>query len=277
MVRDLKATLPLARMFTTEFPPYVDKRATYVTFVEVSTLFDVRTDHLATRSDEVDLQLWIAQGSEPLPRRVVITYKNSPGRAAVPRRPVRLEHRAEGRRCRVPVRSAGGCGASQLLAPLNHRHFDYPHWRPTMNRRPRLRGIPVALVSVAGLVVAVWADVDAAGRGGGGGGRGGAAAACRGAVPPAAAACLRGSCPSVPRSHRAARPRRSDPRRRTTSSADSRQGSQGQRQDDLDVNQDHRQDYRDDARGDRQDEADDVRDDRQDYYDDWDGGNSLRR
>ena len=50
-----------------------------VTLVEVSTLFDVPTDHLAIRTQEVDLQLWIAQGPEPLPRRVVITYKNAPG------------------------------------------------------------------------------------------------------------------------------------------------------------------------------------------------------
>jgi hypothetical protein len=79
MVRDLHATMPLARMFTTEFPASLDKRATSVTFVEEFSLFDVPTDHLAVRSDEVDMQLWIARGQEPLPRRVVITYKNAPG------------------------------------------------------------------------------------------------------------------------------------------------------------------------------------------------------
>jgi len=79
MVRDLQATMPLARMFTTGFAPYLDKRARSVTFVEECTLFDVPTNHLAARSDDVDLQLWIARGPEPLPRRVVITYKNAPG------------------------------------------------------------------------------------------------------------------------------------------------------------------------------------------------------
>jgi len=79
MVRDLQATLPLARMFTTGFPVDLDKRATSVTFVEECSLFDVPTDHVAVRSAEVDLQLWIAKGPEPLPRRVVITYKNAPG------------------------------------------------------------------------------------------------------------------------------------------------------------------------------------------------------
>lgn len=79
MVRDLRATLPLARMFTTGFPVDLDKRAASVAFVEECTLFDVPTDHVAVRSAEVDLQLWIAKGPQPLPRRVVITYKNAPG------------------------------------------------------------------------------------------------------------------------------------------------------------------------------------------------------
>lgn len=79
MVRDLHATMPLARMFTTEFPASLDKRAKSVTLVEECSLFDVPTDHLAVRSDEVDMQLWIAKGQEPLPRRIVITYKNAPG------------------------------------------------------------------------------------------------------------------------------------------------------------------------------------------------------
>ena len=79
MVRDLQATLPLARMFTTGFPVDLDKRATSVAFVEECSLFDVPTDHVAVRSAEVDLQLWIAKGPEPLPRRVIVTYKNAPG------------------------------------------------------------------------------------------------------------------------------------------------------------------------------------------------------
>ena len=79
MVRDLRATLPLARMFTTGFPVDLDKRVTSVAFVEECSLFDVPTDHVAVSSAEVDLQLWIAKGPQPLPRRVVITYKNDAG------------------------------------------------------------------------------------------------------------------------------------------------------------------------------------------------------
>jgi hypothetical protein len=41
---------------------------------------DVPCDHLAVRTSKgVDFQVWVAQGSEPLPRRIVITYKEETG------------------------------------------------------------------------------------------------------------------------------------------------------------------------------------------------------
>jgi hypothetical protein len=40
----------------------------------------VPCDHLAVRTaGGVDFQVWIAQGDEPLPRRIVITYKDENG------------------------------------------------------------------------------------------------------------------------------------------------------------------------------------------------------
>jgi len=39
----------------------------------------VPTDHLAVRTKDVDFQIWIARGKEPLPRRIVMTYKNFRG------------------------------------------------------------------------------------------------------------------------------------------------------------------------------------------------------
>ncbi len=79
MVRDLRLTLPLARMFHTGFRGSLEKMVTLVSFVEENFLFDVPTDHLAVRSENVDLQVWVAQGERPLPRRAVITYKKEPG------------------------------------------------------------------------------------------------------------------------------------------------------------------------------------------------------
>ncbi len=78
-VRDLQLTLPLARMFLTGFPKDMETRITSISYVEENYLFDVPTDHLAARSTDVDLQLWIARGEQPLPRRVILTYKNVPG------------------------------------------------------------------------------------------------------------------------------------------------------------------------------------------------------
>ncbi len=79
MVRDLQMTLPLARMFHTGLPKYLEKQITSIIYVEEDYLFDVPTDHLAARSADVDYQLWIAQGEQPLPRRIILTYKNAPG------------------------------------------------------------------------------------------------------------------------------------------------------------------------------------------------------
>jgi len=79
LVRDLQITLPLARMFLTSFPKDMKEKVTSIDYVEENFLFDVPTDHLAIRSADVDLQMWIAQGEQPLPRRIIITYKNAPG------------------------------------------------------------------------------------------------------------------------------------------------------------------------------------------------------
>jgi hypothetical protein len=79
VVRDLQFTVPLARMLHTGFAEQLERKLTAISYVEENTLFDVVTDHLAIRSEDVDMQLWVAQGDEPFPRRIVLTYKNAPG------------------------------------------------------------------------------------------------------------------------------------------------------------------------------------------------------
>jgi len=79
LVSDLKVPLPLARMFRTNFPAELETLVEEVEYVEQNILTDVPTDHLAVRSRDVDFQIWIARGKEPLPRRIVITYKNARG------------------------------------------------------------------------------------------------------------------------------------------------------------------------------------------------------
>jgi hypothetical protein len=79
VVKELQIPVPLARIFTTAFPQQMEKLVTSIDYVETNRLFDVPTDHLAVRGEEVDFQVWVAQGDAPLPRRVIITYKNAPG------------------------------------------------------------------------------------------------------------------------------------------------------------------------------------------------------
>jgi len=79
LVGDLKIPLPLARMFRTNLPTELERLVEEVDYVEQNMLTDVPTDHLAARCKDVDFQLWIARGKEPLPRRIVISYKNARG------------------------------------------------------------------------------------------------------------------------------------------------------------------------------------------------------
>lgn len=80
IVSVLETPLPLARMFLTTIPAELEQLVEEIDYVELNTLTDVPTDHLAVRTRDVDYQVWIARGKDPLPRRVVITYKNFRGK-----------------------------------------------------------------------------------------------------------------------------------------------------------------------------------------------------
>jgi len=68
--------IPLARMLVTSLPQELERMVTEVDYVEKDTLNEP-LDHIAARSQKVDLQVWIA--ADKLPRRMIITYKNAPG------------------------------------------------------------------------------------------------------------------------------------------------------------------------------------------------------
>ncbi len=77
---DLKIRMPLALMFLSTLPSEPDNLGVSADYVEKTTIRDVPCDHLAVRTaGGVDFQVWIAQGREPLPRRIVITYKDERG------------------------------------------------------------------------------------------------------------------------------------------------------------------------------------------------------
>ena len=79
-VSDLKVRVPLAMMLLSTLPSEIDRRVVSADYVEKTTIMDVPCDHLAVRTGQgVDFQVWVAQGEQPLPRRIVITYISETG------------------------------------------------------------------------------------------------------------------------------------------------------------------------------------------------------
>jgi hypothetical protein len=80
LVRDLQITVPLARMLLTTLPQELESKAESVSYVEKDVLTDVPTDHIIVRSADIDFQVWVAQGVQSVPRKVIITYKHEQGK-----------------------------------------------------------------------------------------------------------------------------------------------------------------------------------------------------
>jgi hypothetical protein len=78
-IDDLHLKLPLAMMFVKDLPSELQSRVRSVAVVENDVTMDVPCTQLAARTNDVDFQIWIPSKGDPLPRRVVITYKNAPG------------------------------------------------------------------------------------------------------------------------------------------------------------------------------------------------------
>jgi len=78
-LKDLHMRLPLAMLLVSQLPEELERRTESVDYVEKTALFGLPAHHLAVRNDTVDYQIWIAEGNQPLPLRVVLTYKNAEG------------------------------------------------------------------------------------------------------------------------------------------------------------------------------------------------------
>jgi hypothetical protein len=57
----------------------LQRRLTSIDYVERSSLHGKPVHHIAGRTAAVDFQVWIADGKQPLPERIVITYKAEAG------------------------------------------------------------------------------------------------------------------------------------------------------------------------------------------------------
>jgi hypothetical protein len=78
-MNDLDMRFPLAEMLSGKLTETLPAKVRAASYVEQANIAGVPCDHLALRGDWADLQLWIAQGDQPLPHRLVLTYKNAEG------------------------------------------------------------------------------------------------------------------------------------------------------------------------------------------------------
>lgn len=78
-VNDLGMRLPLSVLLLARLPAEFDARVKSVDYVEKALVFGRPAHHLAARTDTVDFQVWVADGDQPVPLRVVITYKKAAG------------------------------------------------------------------------------------------------------------------------------------------------------------------------------------------------------
>jgi hypothetical protein len=79
LVSDLRMRLPLAMLLMKRLPVEFERRVRSVDYVEKAVLFGTPAHHLAARGETVDMQVWVSDSAQPLPLRVVLTYKDEPG------------------------------------------------------------------------------------------------------------------------------------------------------------------------------------------------------
>jgi len=77
--RNLKMRLPLRELFAADFPQKLNDVLGSARLVGKETVGGVATDHVAFRGDTADVQLWIVRDGDPLPQRIVITYRLAEG------------------------------------------------------------------------------------------------------------------------------------------------------------------------------------------------------
>ena len=78
-VYNLQTRLPLSVLLETSLPRALEQGVTEIAAVNDETLAGRAVEHLAARAKNVDFQVWIATGEEPVPLRVLITYKFAAG------------------------------------------------------------------------------------------------------------------------------------------------------------------------------------------------------
>ncbi len=78
-LKDLGMRLPLAVLLVSQLPDELERRTQELDYVEKTVINGSTVHHLAGRTETVDYQVWVAAGAQPLPLRIVLSYKNAPG------------------------------------------------------------------------------------------------------------------------------------------------------------------------------------------------------
>ena len=78
-VNDLNMRLPLREILKTDFPRELKDVLGSARLVGEEQLGGAATDHIAFRGHTADVQLWIPRDGDPLPKRIVITYRLAGG------------------------------------------------------------------------------------------------------------------------------------------------------------------------------------------------------
>ena len=78
-INDLDMRFPLVELFSTQLGEGLPAKMRIAYNVGPERIGGVPCEHLAFRGDQADLQLWVAEGDQPLPCRLVITYKAAEG------------------------------------------------------------------------------------------------------------------------------------------------------------------------------------------------------
>jgi hypothetical protein len=72
-------TIPLADLALSNPCENLSKRVLFGSYVGVGDVGGVACDHLAFAQSNIDWQIWIQRSGKPLPRKVVINYRTTPG------------------------------------------------------------------------------------------------------------------------------------------------------------------------------------------------------
>jgi len=79
LAKQFAVPLQLVNFFSKDLKTSLGKAVKSGHYVGASMISGVICDHLALRSEKQDVQVWIARNEQPVPRRIMITYKQIEG------------------------------------------------------------------------------------------------------------------------------------------------------------------------------------------------------